>query len=117
MMKKVSLAILLVSGVLVAGMNQNFHSYSEFDTDGNGKVTKIEFENVQQKNMIANANAGKQMRNAGNAPTFEMVDTNKDGIVDIKEFQVQQQKNMQNNRKNRNMNKGRGMKKQKNRNK
>ncbi len=87
--------MLLVSGALVAGMNQNSHSFGEFDADGNGRVTKSEFENAQQKNMIANANAGKQMRNAGNAPTFDMVDTNKDGFMDMQEFQVQLQKNMQ----------------------
>ena len=94
-MKKIVLVILLVSGALVAGMNQHRHSFSEFDVDGNGKVTRSEFENAQQKNMIANANAGKQMRNAGNAPTFDMVDTNKDGFIDANEFQIQQQKNMQ----------------------
>jgi len=94
-MKKITLAMLLVSGALVAGMNQNMHSFSDFDTDGNGKVTQSEFENAQQKNMIVNANAGKQMRNAGNAPTFDMIDTNKDGFVDMNEFKIQQQKNMQ----------------------
>jgi len=105
-MKKFKFAILLVSGALVAGMNQNSHSFGEFDIDGNGRVTQSEFENTQQKNMIANANAGKQMRNAGSAPTFNMVDTNKDGYIDMQEFKVQLQKNMQRyNRQKRGMNK------------
>ena len=94
-MKKIIFAMLFVSGALVAGMNQNNHSFGEFDADGNGRITQSEFENAQQKNMIANANAGKQMRNAGNAPTFNMVDTNKDGYIDMQEFQVQLQKNRQ----------------------
>jgi len=94
-MKKITLAVLLVSGALVAGMNQNMSSFSDFDVDGNGKVTQSEFENLQQSKMTANANAGKLMRNAGNAPTFDMVDTNKDGFVDMNEFNIQQQKNMQ----------------------
>ncbi len=94
-MKKIIFAMLLVSGALVAGMNQNNHSFGEFDADGNGRVTQNEFENAQQKNMIANANAGKQMRNAGNAPSFNMVDTNRDGYIDMGEFKAQLQKNMQ----------------------
>ncbi|MCF6172387.1 MAG: hypothetical protein L3J44_01140 [Campylobacteraceae bacterium] len=116
-MKKISLAILLVSGALVAGMNQNTHSFSDFDIDGNGRVTKSEFENAQQKNMIANANAGKQMRNAGNAPTFEMIDTNKDGFVDTKEFQIQLQKNMQRHKQQGKMGRGNGMGQKRNKNK
>jgi len=94
-MKKITLVMLLVSGALVAAMNQNMSSFSDFDVDANGKVTQSEFENLQQKKMIANANAGKLMKNAGNVPTFSMVDANKDGFIDVNEFNVQQQKNMQ----------------------
>ena len=108
-MKKITIAVLLVSGALVAGMNQNMHSFSEFDVDNNGKVTQSEFENAQQKNMIANANAGKMMKNAGNAPMFSSVDANKDGFVDVNEFQIQQQKNMKRQKAQRkSMKKGKG---------
>jgi len=95
-MKKITLAILLTSGALVAGMNQNMSAFSDFDADGNGKITQSEFENLQQAKMTANANAGKMMKNAGTAPTFDMVDANKDGVVDMNEFNIQQQKNMRN---------------------
>lgn len=94
-MKKITLAMLLASGALVAGMNQNISSFSDFDADGNGKITQSEFENLQQAKMKANANAGNLMRNAGNVPTFDMVDANKDGVIDMNEFNKQQQKNMQ----------------------
>lgn len=94
-MRKITLMMVLVSGALVAGMNQNMSTFSDFDADGNGKVTQSEFENLQQAKMTANANAGKLMKNAGNAPTFDMIDTNKDGFVDMNEFNIQRQKNMQ----------------------
>jgi len=95
-MKKLTLSILLVSGALVASMNQNMHTFSEFDTNKDGKVTKSEFETTQQNNMIKKAEAGYPMKNAGNAPTFSAVDTNKDGFINAQEFNTQQQKNMQN---------------------
>ncbi len=36
------------------------------------------------------------MRNTGDSPSFNDIDANKDGIIDIQEFNVQQQRNMQN---------------------
>jgi hypothetical protein len=34
------------------------------------------------------------MRNAGNAPSFESIDTNSDGSISPEEFQTQQMKHM-----------------------
>ncbi len=109
-MKKLTLSMLIVSGALVAGMNQSMHSFSEFDANNNGKITQSEFETTQQKNMTEKAKAGYPMRNAGNAPTFSTIDTNKDGFINAQEFNARQQTNMKNQSIQRgNMNKGQGI--------
>jgi hypothetical protein len=56
-----------------------------------GKITQSEFENGQQKRMTQQAEAGKMMRNAANAPTFKDIDTNHDGVIDAAEFKTHQQ--------------------------
>lgn len=96
-MKKITLVALLVSSALFAGMNQNARSFSDFDVDGNGKITQSEFDNTQERNMLANKNAGYPMQNANNRPTFSMFDTNQDGSIDANEFSMKQQTNMQGN--------------------
>ena len=65
-------------------------TFSDFDNNADGKVTQAEFENTQQMRMTENAEAGKMMRNAGNAPMFSDIDTNKDGYIDQAEFQMHQ---------------------------
>lgn len=90
-MKRLTLASLLISSALIAGMGYNMPSYSDFDTDNNGKVTQTEFENAQQARMTKQAEAGRMMRNAGNAPTFKDIDTNNDGLIDSSEFSKHKQ--------------------------
>lgn len=90
-MKRLTLAGLLVSSALMAGMGYNMPSFGDFDTDKNGKITQAEFENGQQKRMTQQAEAGKMMRNAANAPTFKDIDTNHDGVIDAAEFKAHQQ--------------------------
>jgi len=96
-MKRLTITILLVSSALMAKMGGNMPSFSDFDTNGNGKVTQQEFEHTQQERMTARANEGKMMRNAGNAPAFSDVDTNRDGTINASEFQQHQQTHMQQN--------------------
>lgn len=91
-MKYVLIAGLVVGSVLVAGMGNMVPSFSDFDSDKDGKVTQTEFENTQQKRMTEKAEAGKMMRNAQNAPTFEDIDTNADGSFDATEFSAHQVK-------------------------
>ena len=95
-MKTLLMVTLIVTGALAIGQGYNMPTYSDFDTDGNGKVTQKEFESTQQKRMAENAEAGRMMRNAGNAPTFINVDTNSDGNIDAKEFQTHQAANRKN---------------------
>lgn len=85
-MKTLLIVALIVTGALAAGQGNRMMSYASFDTDGNGKITKVEFEETQAKRMAAQAEAGRMMRNAANAPQFSDIDANQDGIIDQAEF-------------------------------
>jgi len=61
-------------------------SFVEVDTNKDGKVSQEEFSMFQASQMEKNANAGKALRNAGNAPQFEEIDTNKDGSLSAEEM-------------------------------
>lgn len=89
-MKTLMIASLLLSSVLMAGMGRNMPSFSEFDTNGDGKITQTEFESTQQKRMSQKAEMGKMMRNAGNASAFKDIDTDNNGQIDKKEFDSHQ---------------------------
>lgn len=89
-MKALLIVTLIVTGALAAGQGNMMPSYSDFDGDGNGKITQKEFENTQQKRMEEQAKTGRMMRNADNAPKFSDIDTNKDGNIDTQEFQTHQ---------------------------
>jgi Fic family protein len=93
-MKRFSIAALLLGSALFAGQGM-MSSFNDFDADGNGKVTQTEFENTQQANMAKQAESGKMMRNAGNAPAFGDIDADKDGFIDATEFKNHQQMRMQ----------------------
>ncbi|WP_331775555.1 EF-hand domain-containing protein [Sulfurospirillum sp. 1612] len=95
-MKKVTIMMLFFSGVVFAAMGPNMQSFSDFDTNHDGSITKNEFETTQQQHMKQRAEAGYPMRNVGNAPTFSDMDQNKDGVVNQVEFKNFQQKRMMN---------------------
>jgi Ca2+-binding EF-hand superfamily protein len=89
-MKSLTIASLLLSSALVAGMGYNMPSFSEFDADGNGEVTKVEFEGARAQRAEEKTAQGKMMRNAANAPSFEEIDTDESGYIDEDEFEVHQ---------------------------
>jgi len=91
-MKKVLIASLVFSGVLMAQMGSNVPAFSDFDANADAKVSQEEFENAQQKRMTQRAEEGRLMKNAANAPTFADIDTNKDGSFDAAEFGAHQAK-------------------------
>ncbi len=106
-MKTLLIVALVVTGALAAGQGKNMQSYSSLDTNRDGKVTQVEFENMQQSKMIKQAEAGKMMRNVANAPHFSDVDTNSDGNIDKDEFATHQVKQQAKNCKNKNRGQGR----------
>ena len=92
-MKTLLIVALIVTGALAVGQGNVMPSYSDFDRDGNGKVTQKEFENTQQERRAVQAESGRMMRNADNAPVFGDLDTNNDGNIDKQEFQTHQATN------------------------
>ena len=106
-MKTLLIVALIVTGALAVGQGRNMQSYTSLDSDGDGKVTQVEFENMQQSKMIKQAEAGKMMRNVANAPQFSDIDTNSDGNIDKDEFQTHQIKQQAKNRGNKSRGQGR----------
>ena len=93
-MKRINLAALLLSGTLFAAPGM-MSSFSDFDTDGDGKITQTEFETTQQARQAQQAESGRLMRNAANAPTFGDIDTDGNGVIDATEFKNHQMTRMQ----------------------
>jgi len=93
-MKTLLIIALIATGALAAGQGRNMQSYSNLDSDGNGKVTQKEFERMQQSRMMLQAESGRMMRNVANAPQFNDIDTDNDGNIDKGEYakhQIKQQ--------------------------
>ena len=94
-MKRISLAAaLLLGGTLFAAQGM-MSSFNDFDANGDGVITQAEFENTQQARMTKQAESGKMMRNAANAPAFGDIDANADGNIDATEFRNHQMNRMQ----------------------
>ncbi|EHP29883.1 hypothetical protein SMGD1_1359 [Sulfurimonas gotlandica GD1] len=89
-MKTLLIVTLIVTGALAIVPANTMPSYSDFDTDGNGKITQKEFNFTQEKRMQKQAESGRMMRNADNAPKFNDIDANADGNIDKEEFQTHQ---------------------------
>ena len=60
-MKTLLIVALIVTGVLAMGQGNRMPSYSDFDTNKDGKVTQTEFENTQQSRMAQQAESGRML--------------------------------------------------------
>ena len=76
---------------------QNRPTFTTYDLNSDGKITKKEFYDGQAERMTQKANEGKMMRNVGKAPTFESIDANSDGTVTPAEFDTHQMNRMNSN--------------------
>ncbi|WP_242479348.1 EF-hand domain-containing protein [Lamprobacter modestohalophilus] len=79
-------------------MGGQMPTFASFDADGDGMLSKDEFETGRAERIKERSQQGYQMRNLANAPSFEDVDQNGDGQIDKEEFesaQMQQRKMMQ----------------------
>ncbi len=64
-------------------MGQNQQNFTTFDVDGNGLITKKEFEQVKAKRR---SNKSGKRRNATGAPSFKSFDVDGDGFITKAEF-------------------------------
>ena len=67
-------------------MGRNKPAFSEFDLDGDGKVTEKEFNEARASRISERAKQGYSMRNIASAPPFSNIDTNGDGAISEEEF-------------------------------
>jgi Ca2+-binding EF-hand superfamily protein len=81
-MKKLIILALLTSGAWAIDQPR----FSEFDLNSDGKITKSELEEARAKRLKQRADEGKMLKNAGEAHSFETIDTDKDGSISEKEF-------------------------------
>ena len=72
------------------GMGRNMPAFSEYDLNGDGKITEKEFNEARSKRISERAQQGYQMRNLGSAPSFADIDANGDGEISVEEFAVHQ---------------------------
>jgi len=77
---------LVVSSALFAGSENLVPSFSDFDTNRDGKVTKGEFETVLEQRVKKQRDTTKIENNIDQKPSFQAMDSNKDSYVDVVEF-------------------------------
>lgn len=67
-------------------MGRNRPGFSDFDLNGDGRLTENEFTEARNRRMSERARQGYPMRNAANAPSFADIDANADGAVTAREL-------------------------------
>ncbi len=91
-----SLSIPLTAGVFIALVSAISAApgpalFSDFDSNGDGFLSKEEHYAGRAQRMAKMAELGGQMRGIANAPKFEQLDTDKDQQISAEEFNVHQQ--------------------------
>jgi Ca2+-binding EF-hand superfamily protein len=89
-MRHLLISALLLSGLMAGGQGLNQPSFSFYDADADGMITKTEYEMGHQKRTDQMKGDGKMMKNQANAPAFEGIDTDSDGMISPEEFSVHQ---------------------------
>jgi len=72
------------------GGMQNRPTFASYDLNGDGKITRDEFDTARAERMKKRAEEGRQLRNAGNAPSFASLDANGDNVITPSEFNARQ---------------------------
>jgi Ca2+-binding EF-hand superfamily protein len=85
-MKVLWILALLLSAAMAAGQGQNQPSFSWFDANADGTITKAEFDEGHQKRIEQRKAEGKKMEYMGGTMTFDDLDSDGDGMVTQEEF-------------------------------
>ena len=72
--------------------------FSDYDLNNDGAIEEKEFDDARAKRMSERAQEGRMLKNAGNAPAFADIDTDKNGKITPDEFQAHQQQNRMKNK-------------------
>ena len=60
------------------GGGRNKPAFADFDLNGDGAIVENEFEEAREQRVAERSEAGYQMRNMDNAPSFKELDSNSD---------------------------------------
>ena len=71
-------------------MGRNMPTFSDYDLDGDSKVTESEFNKARAQRVSERAQQGYAMKNMGNMPSFADIDADGNGTVSKDEFAAHQ---------------------------
>jgi len=97
-MKKLLIVIFIVTSAFAGWKGNMMPSFSDFDLNKDGQITKVEFDYAHQKRMQDRSEDGRMMRNAVNSPQFSDIDTDKNGFIGAEEFKIHQLSNRKGSR-------------------
>lgn len=80
----------LTSMLLAVGQGRNMPSFTDYDTNSDGKISEKELIDGRDKRHNEMVKEGKMLRNAKNAPSFSELDTNGNGYISKEEFKKHQ---------------------------
>ncbi|MDF1641937.1 hypothetical protein [Thalassolituus oleivorans] len=74
-------------------MGRMMPNFEDFDLDGNGQITELEFNEARAKRMTARAAEGRPMMGMANAEPFATMDVDGNGYLDADEFSAHKMRN------------------------
>lgn len=85
-MTKTVILSLLVSGALFAGNENMIPSFSDFDTNRDGKISQEEYKTTQKNRAAKEHETTKTVTTTDLKASFNKMDTNKNEFVDTVEY-------------------------------
>ncbi|MEZ9404992.1 EF-hand domain-containing protein [Vibrio sp. 10N.286.48.F5] len=81
-----------MAGEMNKGMNNNMSRpvFSQFDLDGDGKITEAEFNQARSERIAQRAEEGRTLKNINQSHSFASLDSNADRAISQQEFNAHQ---------------------------